>query len=112
MKARRLKLGGTAALAVLAAALIAATALASPRATTNVSAGDNFFDPEKAKIGEGDKVVWTNDGEVDHTVKLKGEKNKVFAPGETTSKKFKKAGTYPYHCTIHSGMDGKVVVKG
>ena len=102
---------GTVALAALAVVL-ATVAFASSRATVGVSAKDNFFDPGKAKIKQGDKVTWTNDGNVGHTVKFKGQKDKVISPGATTSKKFKKAGTYPYHCTIHSGMDGKVVVKG
>jgi plastocyanin len=112
MTARKLKTAGAVALAALLVALVTAAALASSRATVNVSAKDNFFDPTKVKIGKGDKVTWTNDGGVDHTVKFKGQKDKVIAPGATTSKKFKKTGRFPYHCTIHSGMDGKVVVKG
>jgi plastocyanin len=110
MTARRLKTVGAAVLAVLAVALLTAAALASSRATINVSAKDNFFDPTKVKIGAGEKVQWTNDGAVDHTVKFKGQKNKFISPGATTSKKFKKTGRFPYHCTIHQGMDGKVVV--
>jgi plastocyanin len=110
MKARRLTTLGAAVLAAFAMVLVATAALGSSRATINVSAKDNFFDPAKVKIGAGEKVQWTNDGAVDHTVKFKGQKNKIISPGETTSKKFKKTGRYPYHCTLHSGMDGKVVV--
>jgi plastocyanin len=99
-------------LAALAASLLATTALgSSSKAVHSVSAGDNFFDPAKVSIGAGEKVKWTNDGSNDHTVKFKGEKNEVIAPGETTAKKFNQTGRFPYRCTIHAGMDGKVVVK-
>src|SRR5215211_2706631 len=111
MTAKRLRtVVAAVALAALAVALVTAAALASSRATINVSAKDNFFEPTKVKIGAGEKVQWINDGAVAHTVKFKGQKDKFISPGETTSKRFKKTGRYPYHCTIHSGMDGKVVV--
>jgi plastocyanin len=103
--------GSLVALAAVAGALLASAALGSSAAVHNVSAGDNFFDPTKVTIAAGEKVTWTNDGSNDHTVKFKGQKNKTIAPGETTSKKFKKTGRFPYKCTIHAGMDGKVVVK-
>ena len=86
-------------------------AAGSARAPIAVTAGDDFFEPVKVKIGQGEKVKWTNDGAEDHTVKLKGEKNKIFGPGESVSQKFKDVGTFKYHCTLHAGMDGKVVVK-
>jgi plastocyanin len=105
------KLAGVLALAAVAAALIAAAALGTSRATFDVSAQDDFFDPKKVKIGAGEKVQWTNDGATDHTVKFKGEKNRIIAPGETTSKKFNKTGVFRYVCTLHKdqGMKGKVV---
>jgi plastocyanin len=98
------------AVATGASALLAASALGSA-AAIKVNADDDFFDPTKVKIGAGEKVTWTNVGSNDHTVKFKGEKNETIAPGESTSKKFKDTGRFPYKCTIHAGMDGKVVVK-
>jgi plastocyanin len=99
-------------LAALAAGLLATAALgSSSKAVTNVTAGDDFFEPAKVTIAAGEKVKWTNDGSNDHTVKFKGEKNEVIGPQETTSKRFKQTGRFPYKCTIHAGMDGKVVVK-
>jgi plastocyanin len=105
------KLAGVVALAAIAAALVAATALGTSKATFDVSAQDDFFDPRKVKIGAGEKVQWTNKGVTDHTVKFKGEKNRVIAPGETTTKRFKKTGVFRYVCTLHKaeGMKGKVV---
>lgn len=109
---RRLNSGrGRAALVALttaAAGLLAASALGAPPAAT-VAAKDDFFEPAKVKIGAGEKVQWTNEGSNDHTVKLKGKPDKIIAPGESTSIKFKKTGKFKYQCTIHAGMDGKVI---
>jgi plastocyanin len=100
-----------AAVAALGAAIVVSGASGSAKAPVQVSAKDNFFDPAKVKIGQGEKVQWTNEGSEDHSVKLKGEKDTIFAPGESISKRFKKLGRYSYVCTLHAGMDGKVVVK-
>ena len=99
-----------AAVALLGAAVVAG-ASGSAKAPIAVSAQDNFFEPEKVKIGQGEKVQWTNEGSEDHSVKFKGEKDKIFAPGETIAKRFKELGRFPYVCTLHDGMSGKVVVK-
>jgi plastocyanin len=102
----------TGVLAAAAAAVALATGGASgASAPIQVSAQDDFFEPAKVKIGQGEKVQWTNDGAEDHTVKFKGEKNKIIAPGETTSKRFKDTGKFQYHCTLHAGMTGTVVAK-
>ena len=102
-----------AAIAALGAVMLAGGASGAPRASAPiaVSAQDDFFDPKKVKIGQGEKVKWTNDGSEDHTVKFKGEKDKIFGPGESVSVKFKEVGSFKYHCTLHAGMTGKVVAK-
>jgi plastocyanin len=100
-----------ATVAALGAAVVASGAFGSAKAPIQVSAQDDFFEPVKVKIGQGEKVQWTNDGSEDHSVKFKGEKDTIFAPGESISKRFKKLGRFSYHCTLHAGMDGKVVVK-
>jgi plastocyanin len=99
------------ALGALGAMLATGGASGSARAPIAVSANDNFFDPEKVKIGQGEKVKWTNEGSVDHTVKFKGEKDKIFGPGESVSMRIKDVGSFKYHCTLHAGMTGKVVAK-
>jgi plastocyanin len=99
------------ALAVLSAMLLTGGASGAGSRAISVSAKDDFFDPQKVAIGQGEKVTWTNEGSEDHTVKFKGQKNKVFAPGESVSVKFKDTGRFKYHCTLHAGMTGKVVAK-
>ena len=36
--------------------------------------------------------------------------DETLSPGQTYSRRFKKAGTFKYHCSFHSEMVGKVVV--
>ena len=110
-------------MAALSAAGLVALALAGPTANAGgdpqaqaaavakVSMGDNFFSPVKAKVAPGGKVKWTNDGKVTHNVTFpNGFASGNIAPGETTVKKFTRAGKFPYSCTIHAGMTGKVKV--
>jgi plastocyanin len=50
---------------------------------------------------------------VDHNVTAtRGEsfKSKAFGKGRTFSYKLDKAGTISYTCTLHPGMNGKIVV--
>jgi plastocyanin len=100
----------SAALTAAVAALVIGGSTAWAARAINVEAGDNFFDPKKVKIGQGQRVKWENTGTSDHTVKFEGSKNKVIAPGETTGRKFTDTGVFPYRCTLHSEMRGKVVV--
>jgi len=105
---------GVAALGALAIAVpgnVAADPQAQTAAVKKVSMGDNFFSPVKAVIAPGDKVKWTNNGKVTHNVTFpNGFASGNLAPGASVVKKFTRAGKFPYSCTIHPGMDGKVKV--
>ena len=75
---------------------------------------DNFvFGPETITIPVGATVTWTNKDDIPHTsVSTDGVfKSKVLDTDEKFSHTFDKAGTYPYYCTIHPKMTGKVVVQ-
>ena len=75
---------------------------------------DNFvFGPETITIPVGATVTWTNKDDIPHTsVSTDGVfKSKVLDTDEKFSYTFTKAGTYPYYCTIHPKMTGKVVVQ-
>jgi amicyanin len=75
---------------------------------------DNFsFGPETIKVSVGTTVTWTNRDDIPHTVvSTDGAfKSKVRDTDETFSYTFTKAGTYPYFCSVHPKMTGKVVVQ-
>ena len=75
---------------------------------------DNFvFGPQTLTVPVGTTVTWTNSDDIPHTsVSTEGVfKSKVLDTDEHFSFSFTKAGTYPYYCTIHPRMTGKVVVQ-
>jgi plastocyanin len=80
-------------------------------ATDKVSIVDFGFDPSANTVKAGTKVTWTNHGRT-HTVTADDGSfaSGSIGPGGTYSMTFKKAGTYAYHCAIHSSMVAQVVV--
>src|SRR5262245_31506388 len=79
---------------------------------------NNSFRPSKVTINVNDRVVWTwseADGLIPHSVTSdtsglwdSGVKREPFSFSQT----FTSSGTFPYHCDIHAGMRGQVVVQG
>ena len=75
---------------------------------------DNFsFGPAALTIPAGTTVTWTNRDDIPHTVVSNDGvfKSKVLDTDEKFSYTFSKAGTFPYFCSIHPKMTGKVVVQ-
>jgi plastocyanin len=75
---------------------------------------DNFsFGPADLTVPVGTTVTWTNRDDIPHTVVSteKMFKSKVLDTDEKFSFTFSKAGTYPYFCSIHPKMTGKVIVQ-
>jgi plastocyanin len=108
------------ALPVLIAMVLLAAASSSAAANAQLSAAtvgvkiDNFvFGPQTITVPVGTTVTWTNADDIPHTsVSTEGVfKSKVLDTDEKFSYTFTKAGTYPYYCTIHPKMTGKVVVQ-
>jgi plastocyanin len=90
------------------------TANAQPSAATAGVKIDNFvFGPQTLTVSVGTTVTWTNSDDIPHTsVSTEGVfKSKVLDTDEKFSYTFTKAGTYPYYCTIHPKMTGKIVVQ-
>lgn len=89
----------------------AASGLAVPAlaATRTVKVADNKFSAKTVRVSKGTTVVWKWVGKNPHNVTGKGFSSRTVTSG-TFKHKFKKAGTFRYRCTIHSGMTGKVVV--
>ena len=77
---------------------------------------DNFnFGPVTLTVPVGTAVTWTNRDDIPHTIVStddpKAFKSKVLDTDEKFSLTFSKPGTYPYFCSIHPKMTGKVVVQ-
>ena len=90
------------------------TANDQPSAANAAVKIDNFvFGPQTITIPAGTTVTWTNSDDIPHTVvSTEGVfKSKVVDTDEKFSYTFTKAGTYPYYCSVHPKMTGKVVVQ-
>ena len=75
---------------------------------------DNFsFGPQTVTVPVGATVTWTNRDDIPHTVvSTDGPFNsRVRDTDEKFSYTFAKAGMYPYYCSVHPKMAGKVVVQ-
>jgi len=81
--------------------------------TTEVKIDNFSFGPETLTIPVGTTVTWTNRDDIPHTVVSTDGvfKSKVLDTDEKFSFTFSKAGTFPYFCSIHPKMTGKVVVQ-
>jgi plastocyanin len=123
--------------AIAVALLMSACSSQSPAAQPASAGGSKqvtiegiAFTPQKLTIPAGTTVMWTNKDPVKHTVtsgapgkdaipgvskgtapKLTGFFDHAMSPkGSTFSFTFKKPGTYPYFCRIHSSLRGVIVV--
>jgi plastocyanin len=113
-----LALGAVGVTALLAAALPeltaageAVVAAAASPATVDI---DNFsFAPATLTVTAGTTVTWKNEDDSPHRI---GDKNGTFKSAaldtdDTFSHTFSAPGEYPYICTIHPYMVGKIIVK-
>lgn len=86
----------------------------TPTVTTSVSVGNNFFSPADIQVSPGATVTWTwNSSGTQHNVTFPStaigdspnQPSGTFSTAMPTT-----PGTYNYSCTLHSGMDGSVLV--
>ena len=71
------------------------------------------FMPNVLTVAQGDIVVWINKDAFPHTATAQDKSfdSKEIAAGKTWRFTAKKAGTFPYVCTLHPTMKGTLVVK-
>lgn len=95
--------------------LVVAGLAAAPAAlaAVGVNIAGFTFDPATVTVRVGEVVTWTNSDAVSHSATGDGGSfdTGILSAGRTSSPmRFGAAGTYPYHCRIHSAMHGTVVV--
>jgi plastocyanin len=99
------------ALVALATASIAAPAMAGTEDISIVSVTTGFS-PKTVKDPFGTTFRWTNEDSIGHTTTqdspLKLWDSGTLSADETFSKTIDFAGTFGYHCSIHSGMTGTI----
>ena len=85
----------------------------NPVQTNSISVSDNLFAPITAQVSVGTTVTWTWASSASaHNVTFgDGTTSGDKTGGATFSRTFNAAGTFSYHCTLHPGMDGSVIVQ-
>jgi plastocyanin len=74
---------------------------------------DNFsFSPAAATVPAGVTVTWTNRDDVPHNIVSTEKKfaSPVLDTNQQFSYRFDAPGTYPYYCSLHPKMTGRIVV--
>ncbi len=110
-----------------ALALVTATAVAIPVAASaredvprplgtavvqRVKMVDNRFRPSSITIARGTVVKWINRGNNTHTTTSSDDlwNSGRLAPGDSFRRRFRRAGTFTYVCTVHLTMRGTITV--
>jgi len=88
-------------------------AVASTGAEGSQVVVDNFsFSPAAATVPAGATVTWTNRDDLPHNIVSTQKKfqSPVLDTDERFSYRFEAPGTYPYFCSLHPKMTGRIVV--
>lgn len=92
----------------------AATVPQTAPATAEVKIDNFSFTPNAITVAAGTKVTWVNRDDIPHTVVSDDKqmfRSKALDTDQSFSFTFDKPGTYPYFCSLHPKMTGKVVVQ-
>ena len=96
-----------------ATSVITVSATTFPLAASVTATTSQTFDPSSVEIAAGGTVTWTFQS-VTHNVTFDSQAPQGGNIGNSTntsvSRTFSASGTYNYHCTLHAGMSGTVVV--
>lgn len=75
-----------------------------------IDLSDNTFEPRVVAVPAGSTVTWAfTDGGRSHNVVGDDFESDVSSDG-TFTHTFTDPGTYDYECTLHSGMNGRIIV--
>ena len=101
------------AAAIIAACGLLALPVIAFAATSAVNIQGSAFNPPTTTVRVGDAVTWTNRDAFSHTSTsdTAAWDTGVIAAGTSRSVTFTSAGTFAYHCSIHTFMKGTIVVQ-
>ena len=124
---RRLAIGSIAAALALSIACGSSSSPTSPSTSTsaqgpgidftiniNGNLGSGSYSPTPLTMRVGQAVNWHNLDSITHTATLNGAFDSGSIPAfsaHDNAVTMSKAGTFTYHCTIHPGMIGTIVVQ-
>jgi plastocyanin len=90
----------------------------TPDVTINILGdnGSNSYDPDPDTVTVGQTVAWHNSNGIAHTATSDPGSTAIgtgtVSPGSRSAAKLMNtAGTFTYHCAIHPGMTGTLVVR-
>jgi plastocyanin len=75
--------------------------------------GTAAFTPNPAAVAANGKLTWSNTDTVTHDMVSDSgiwDSGRI-SPGDHFDFTFPTKGTFPYHCSIHAGMTGSIVVQ-
>ncbi|MGH7722065.1 MAG: cupredoxin domain-containing protein [Candidatus Dormibacteria bacterium] len=96
------------------AAGVGGASLGTP-ATKVIANSSDKFAPGNITVSTGEIIQWTvAQDSPPHNITFDSQSSldspSAVGPGSTWEVKFSAPGTYPYHCTIHAGMNGQITV--
>jgi plastocyanin len=97
--------------AATAAAQVCTEPGSTEPADVQATVAGNQWGPVAAKVG--DVITWTNSDGVPHKVALDDGScamSQNIAGGGTRSLVFSVAGSFPFHCAVHSSMKGTITI--
>jgi plastocyanin len=85
---------------------------------THIFIRNDVYSPANVQIVPGTTITWTNQDTVPHAVVVSDTVTATndmwtsgsLATGQSASYTFTSPGRFPYHCSLHSGMGGVVIV--
>jgi plastocyanin len=81
--------------------------------TVQASMAGTAFTPSTIQAKVGDVIAWTNNDAVGHTATVDDDPTcttETLAQGASGALTFSAAGTYAFHCKIHSSMTGTIEI--
>ena len=90
------------------------TSQASQASQASVTIQNFAFSPETTTIKVGGSITWTNKDSAPHTITSDNGtqlNSQRLSQSQSYSHTFNQKGTYNYHCSVHPGMKGTIIVE-